>query len=368
MGSIRDRPAAVGDINPGFPPNRRNRLNDPARQIGGQDRGIAQMAARLGALERLLSSYREKQVEVRNSDGTFQTVTVLAKEGGESPGGSFGTTIQPKELAKVAGVWTVTFHPARMMQHSLTHAGQAHDIKTSKGTLESEPKLPLGSGTQDVWLRFDVSSTGSIVEGTPELVIGKEPDRKLVVPQRPETPGSEGSHVQHVGQFITADGKGAPKWKPINTSAIFSTFFTAIESVGDGERIYDAYQNEPPTDKFRSLRGQNESELNADGYTDRLEKEFIEDQDYPAFEIRELPLKVIIEVKSNSLVFKGFCKVPVPAGFSGDYNWKNCGESAASVKAQVARGLVLNTGDAGGDYNACGCDNCDGTTTYTPGP
>jgi hypothetical protein len=320
------------------------------------------MAQRLGAMERLLSSYREKQVEVRRPDGTFQTITVLAKEGGEASGSTFGTTIQIKTLEKVQGRWRVRFFPAKLAEHSILHAGETHSIQVPGGNLDNDPTPFINIAPGDkVWLTFKVTQTADVDGDSVKLVIGnKMPERVSMNPIRPgNEEGKVGDHVQEVGSF-SKDGD-ALIWLPNNTNAVFCGFFTAIESVGDGEKLYDSYTDNPPTDRYRSIRGQTDDELDTDGW-----KKI--DEDFPAdsgFEIREFPLKIELEVVNQTLLIKGKAKVPIPNGMEGDYEWQHCEtEGDDQIKASVKRGIILNSLSNAGVFIAAGCDR----SSDMPGP
>jgi hypothetical protein len=355
-------------VNPGVDPPRRGSLSDPARKLGGQDQAVQAMARRLQALERFLQPYREKLVQVRRDDGTFQTISVLAKEGGGAAGGGYGSTIVPKSIYQKDGVWRLIFHPAMFVENSLAQAGKAHEIKAGKGNLTDDPppEFALSGKTEQVWLKFGVTRESSIAADSPGLVIGGEPEKKVLEPKRPNFDGKDGEHSQLVGTVKFTDG--APEWIPANSDATASIYLPAIQCIGDGERDYDSYLAKPPTDKYRTFRGQNDAELEEAGYTEKLEEEFGESE-YSGFEIRELPVKVSIDLTANTLVFKGFCKVPVPKGMSGSYSWMNCGDDdGTGPKASVNRGIIVVNESQAGDFEACGCDSCGDTSTFTPGP
>ena len=321
---------------------------------------------RLQALERFLQPYREKLVQVRRDDGSFQTITVLAKEGGGEAGGSYGSTLLPKTIYKKDGVWRLVFHPAMFVEHSLTEAGKMHEIKTAGGKLTADPapEIPLSGKTEKIWLKFSLTPECTVKADSPEIVIGAEPEKKPMQPKRPGSDGVTGNHAQHVGTVEFKDG--VPEWVPVNSDASVSIFLPAIERVGDGETDYETYQAKPPTDKIRTFRGQNGEELQKSGYTDALEKEFGESST-SGFEIRELPVKVEVTVVANTLVFKGTCKVPIPKGVSGGYSWSNCGDEGP--KANLNRGVVVLQDSTPGAFEACACGSCDGeTSTITPGP
>lgn len=353
-------------VNPGFDPPRRGRIGDPAKAIGGNSNAVQAMASRIQSLERLLQSYREKQVQVRRDDGTFQTITVLAKEGGGEAGGSYGSTLVPETIYQKDGVWRLVFHQAMFAEHSLAEAGKMHEIKTTGGNLTADPapEIPLSGKTEKVWLKFSLTPECTVEADSPEIVIGEEPKKKPMEPKRPGADGKTGNHVQHVGTVEFKDN--VPEWKPINSDASVSLFLPAIEKVGDGETDYETYQAKPPTDKIRTFRGQNAEELQESGYTDALEKEFGESST-SGFEIRELPVKVTVEVIDNTLVFKGTCKVPVPRGLTGAYSWNNCGGDSGPL-ATMNRGVVTVANSNAGGFEACACGSCDGeTSTDTPG-
>lgn len=351
-------------VNPGFDPPRRGSLSDLARKLGGQDQAVQAMARRLQALERFLQPYREKMVQVRRDDGTFQTISVLAKEGWSEGGGDYGSTLVPKTIFQKDGVWRLVFHSAMFAEHSLAEAGKMHEIKTANGNLTDKPapEIPLSGKTEKIWLKFSLTRDCTVKADSPEIVIGAEPEKKPMVPRRPGSDGNDGNHVQHVGTVEFTDG--APEWIPVNSDASVSLFLPAIEKVGDGETDYETYQSSPPTDKIRTFRGQNEEELKESGYTDKLEEEF-GSPSTSGFEIRELPVKVEVAVKNNTLVFNGTCKVPIPMGIAGAYSWSNCGDGGTTTKFN--RGIAVADGSTPGDFAACGCGDCDETSTDTPG-
>lgn len=353
-------------VNPGVDPPRRGSLGDPARKLGGQDQVLQAAIRRLQALERFLQPYREKLVQVRLDDGTFQTISVLAKEGGGAGGGSYGSTLVPKTIYKKDGVWRLVFYPAMLAEHSLAEAGKMHEIKSPGGKLTADPlpEIPLGGKTEKIWLKFSLTPECTVKNDSPEIVIGEEPEKKPMQPKRPGSDGTTGNYVQHVGtvKFIN----DVPEWVTVNSDASISLFLPGIEKVGDGETDYETYQAKPPVDKIRTFRGQNAEELQESGYTDGLEKEFGESST-SGFEIRELPVKVTVEVIANTLVFKGTCKVPIPRGLNGGYSWNNCGGDSGP-RATLNRGIVTVVNSTAGSFEACACGSCDGeTSTDTPG-
>lgn len=311
------------------------------------------MARRLQALERFLQPYREKLVQVRKDDGTFQTISVLAKEGGGDGTGGYGSTLVPKSIFQKDGVWRLVFHPARFIEHSLDGAGKDHAIKASKGNLDDDPlpEIALSGETQKVWLKFEVTRESSVGKDSPEIVVGEKPDSNPMEPRRPDFEGKDGKHVQHVGTVKFTDG--VPEWVTVNSDASVSIYLPAIECIGDGIRDYDNYVAKPPIDQYRTFRGQNAGELEESGYTGELEQEFDSDS---GFEIRELPVQIEIDLTANTLVFKGTCKVPIPVGNPGSRTWTDC-EGNQVMGIEWNRGLVRSSGD---ESMEAGCDGNDG--------
>jgi hypothetical protein len=238
----------VGEINPGFPPNRRSHLNDPARAVGGQGKDIQQMAMRMGALERLLSSYREKQVEVRKPDGSFQSITVLAKEGGSGSGDSvYASAIAPSKFRKVGGVWKVSFTPAKLWEHSLKNLSKEHEIKLDDAPLTNDPapEKALAGGDNEVWLSYKITYNGA-VSAPVTLTIGEAPEKKPLTPKRPEYEGDgvkeqDGILIQKIGT-ITVNRDSDPTWKPECTSSKADVFLPIIvDSAPENTKAQSVY-------------------------------------------------------------------------------------------------------------------------------
>lgn len=342
-------------VNPGFDPPRRGSLGDPARMIGNNDRAAQAMAARLQSLERLLHPYREKQVQVRNDDGTFQKIWVLAKEGGGDAGGSYGSTLVPKLIYQKDGVWRLVFWPARFIEHSLTQAGKDHKIKCPGGFLTDDPlpEIPLKGETEKVYLKFVVTRECEVKGDSPEITTGEEPTREPMQPKRPDIPGADGSYVQHVGTVKFTDD--VPEWVPNNSDASVSIFLPIIETVGDGIRDYDDWLK-PNVDKWRTFRAETDEEMEEkrkESGEQKLEDEFDSDS---GFEIRKFPLSIKVALKDNTLVWSGTVKVPIPKGDPGSRTWTDC-EGNEVMKINWNKGLVRSTGD---ESMEAGCDGNDG--------
>lgn len=336
-------------LNPGVDPPQRGRLRDPARAIGDNRNAIDSTTNRVKSIERLLQNYREKQVQVRRDDGSFQTITVLAKEGGSADSSDYPSTLVPKTIYQKEGVWRLVFHPAMFREFSLKETGKAHKIKADTSTLDAEelPEIPLSGITQKVWLKFGLTPGCTVEADSPEVVVGDEPPRKLMQPKRPDGGNVAGKYVQHVGTVKFVEG-GEPEWVPGNSDASVSIFLPAIECIGDGIRDYDTYQADPPTDKFRTFRGQNDDELDDTGWNN-LEKEFGSDS---GFQIRLLPIKIVVDLNANTLILKGVVKVPIPTGAPGSRVWKDC-EGNEVMRVDWKRGLIRSTGD---EEMEAGCD------------
>lgn len=344
---------------PGFPSPHGGSLRKPGELIGMQRRSQADTDRRLATLERFLQGFNERQIQHVDADGRVRTTTVLMKaSSGTTASDNATTTIQFKEFITRDNKRYITFYPAKFVSHTLVALGVSHDIAVPSGggTLSMDPPVEIPfDGSTKFYIEFQITPSGDV---TGVQLLTSQKTQKEVIPIRPSVTTQSGLYSYLLGSIAMVDN--TPVWHPSNCDATVGCFIPAIESVGDGERLYSTYSG--GTDQWRSIRGQNEAEQEESDYN-AIRDEFSSASS--GFEVRELPVRLEFFVRNETIIGKGFVLIPIPDGESGGASWKNCGSAQAGVQLNLNRGIAV-LGTQLGDYLACPCGQC--TSTQVDGP
>lgn len=340
-----------------------------AAEVANLKQDLMAMSQRIQALEMLLQSYQEANLDFEMANGQTRGLKLLVQPGSSVPSTrTASSTLSLRSVEQKNGAWVITFHPAKLYEHSLHGAGQEHEIAAGAGKLHDEkpPELPITQKDSEVWLVFGVAKEGKVKQGSVKIMVGKPPKKELMQPVRPKEDGSaagkDGIHTQKVGRFTWTNN--TPTWVPENTSCLLDIFLPPIETKGGGVPLFFKYNPDTKTDEWSSIMGK------ANAYGGLAED---------GFETREVPVKIIItKDKNGKIEVDGLCQILVPNGKTGEYSWRNCNatDSEPAVTLNLRRGIAIGNPEAGGDvaegdskagdFEACACDEC--SSTFTEGP
>ena len=253
-------------VNPGFDPPRRGSLGDPAKAIGGNSQATQAMASRLQSLERFLQNYREKQVQVRRDDGTFQKIWVLAKEGGETVAGN-DEALYAEVVTLPGGAHGVSVSVGYV---EYQNAGASESDEGFTGTLEplmggvtlDDPAiqpLPLPGVVSFTYLRVKTDSDGVPKFGASAATIEVFPEAQKSVHHIRNNPVSGTKEGDYFFLLLQTEANGSTPPRPIAKKRVHGNRYlpnqlVEFENAGGKREMYKGYL-EGPDDKheFRTV-------------------------------------------------------------------------------------------------------------------
>ena len=284
-------------------------------------------------------------------------------------GGGNGATIMPIAIYAEDDEWVMELTSATLPVHNLWDAGKPLRIKGGETFLDDKPrpKFTIPVGTSKWSIKIVVTPEGKL-ETPPEIFQDKgEVERKTVVPKRPGT-GDDGTHIQELFEITRADDPAfMPSVRAISPHVVAWWSLPSIGTTCDDEpsgdtpsvRLWDRWDSGAREDMWRGLVQQSKSEIEQDW--GMLESEIGD-----GMELREVKVMVTPELHDGCIRLVGKVKVPVPIGSDGSYSWSNCSGEGGGITLTLSKGIV-SPSNAGGSFEACGCDECDSGGHPIPG-
>jgi hypothetical protein len=277
-----------------------------------------------------------------------------------SQSGGGNTTILPQAIWYEDDEWKMELTPATLPVHNLYDSGKPKRIKGGETFLDDTPRpsFTIPKGKSKWSLKLQIDSNGKILDDP--IVIEDKGDvkREPVVPKRP-TSGSTGTHLQELFEIQVDDEPGSrPKVRALSPAVSAWWCLPGIRTTCDDEpgsdtpsvRLHDHWDDGSKEDLWRGL---------AQESTTAIQESWaeVESEIGSGMKLKEIKVKVTPELIDGCIQLVGRVKVPVPIGSDGSYSWANCGEGGGSLTLKLSKGIV-SPGNAGGSFEACGCDEC----------